>query len=174
MAESSLRAARPTRKSGLPNAVFVVAAAERPPAELAGIAAEVTILFPWGSLLRGALALDDACDAAAGIAGLVAPGGLVRVLVSIDPRDRLSVPVLAAADAVALAARWARHRLTLTAFEPAGPAEIDASASTWARRLAAGRDRPVWRLELRRANEPDRGIAADGSNPTPLSVIEGD
>jgi 16S rRNA (adenine(1408)-N(1))-methyltransferase len=152
MAESSLRAVRSVRKGGLPNAVFVVAAAERPPAELVGIAAEVTILFPWGSLLRSVLALDDACDAAAGIACLIAPGGLVRALVSIDRRDRLSVPVLEAADSAALASRWARNGLTLTAFQPARPAEIHASGSTWARRLAAGRDRQVWRLELRRTD----------------------
>ncbi len=98
MAESSLRAARPARKSGLPNALFVVAAAERPPAELTGIAAEVTITMPWGFLLRGALALDDACAAAAGIASLLAPGGGVRILLSIDPRDGLEMPGL---DAVA-------------------------------------------------------------------------
>ena len=159
MAESSLRAVRPTGRGGLPNALFVVAAAERPPAELSAIAAEVTILFPWGSLLRGALALDDACDAAAGIAGLVAPAGLARVLVSIDPRDRLSVPVLGAAHSDALAARWARHGLTLTALEPARSAEIDASGSSWARRLAAGRERRVWRLELQRT---DRSIGKTG------------
>ena len=152
MAESSLRAVRSVRKGGLPNAVFVVAAAERPPAEFAGIAAEVTILFPWGSLLRGVLALDDACDTAAGIACLITPGGLVRVLLSIDPRDRLSVPVLEAADEAALASRWARHGLTLTAFEPAQPAEIHASRSSWARRLAAGGERQVWRVELRRTD----------------------
>jgi 16S rRNA (adenine(1408)-N(1))-methyltransferase len=152
MAESSLHAVRTVRKGGLPNAVFVVAAAERPPAELAGIAAEVTILFPWGSPLRGVPALDSACDSAAGIACLIAPGGLVRALVSIDRRDRLSVPVLEASDAVALASRWARHGLTLTAFEPARPAEIHASGSSWARRLAAGRDRQVWRVELRRTD----------------------
>ena len=91
MAESSRRAAAPERKGGLPNALFVVAAAERLPPELRGIAAEVSILLPWGSLLRGALAFDDACDAAAGIAGLVAPGGRVRAIVSIDPRDRLAL-----------------------------------------------------------------------------------
>jgi len=150
MAASSLRAARPTRKGGLPNALFVVAAAERPPDELCAVAAEVTILFPWGSLLRGALALDDGQAAAAGIADLVALGGIVRALVSIDPRDRLTVPTIDASHRAGLAARWARHALTLTAFGPADPEEIDASGSSWARRLAAGRDRQVWRLELRR------------------------
>jgi len=150
MAESSLRAARPTCKGGLPNALFVVAAAERPPHELCALAAEVTILFPWGSLLRGALALDDGLEAAAGIAGLVAPGGLVRALVSIDPRDRLAIPPLSTTDCAGLAARWACHGLTLTRFEPAEVREIENSGSSWARRLAAGRERRVWRLELRR------------------------
>jgi 16S rRNA (adenine(1408)-N(1))-methyltransferase len=151
MAESSLRAARPERKGGLPNALFVVAAAERPPEELRAIAAETTILFPWGSLLRGALALDDARDAAQGIAGLVAPGGHVRALISIDPRDRLAVPALDAGAGDALAARWACHGLLLTSFAPATTAEIDEAGSSWARRLAAGRDRQVWRLEFRGA-----------------------
>ena len=150
MAESSLRAARPTGKGGLPNALFVVAAAERPPQELCTLAAEVTILFPWGSLLGGALALDDGLEAAAGIAGLVAPGGLVKSLVSIDPRDRLAIPALTTACRAGLTARWACHGLTLTRFEPAEPDEIDASGSSWGRRLAARRERRVWHLALSR------------------------
>jgi len=153
MAESSLRAARSTRKAGLSNALFVVAAAERPPVELCAVAAEVTILYPWGSLLRGTLALDDGRAAAAGIAGLLAPGGIVRALVSIDPRDRLAVPTIGAADRAGLAGRWACRGLTLTAFGPADPDEIVASRSSWARRLAAGRRRRVWRLELRRIDD---------------------
>ena len=154
MAESSLRAARPARKGGLENALFVVAAAERPAAELTAIAAEVTIQFPWGSLLRGTLALDDACYATAGIAALVVPGGIVRALVSVDAKDRLDLPPVTAADGPALANRWAGHGLELTAFEPVTGGELSDSGSTWARRLAVGRDRPAWRFELRR---PRRG-----------------
>jgi 16S rRNA (adenine(1408)-N(1))-methyltransferase len=162
MAVSSLRAARPTRKGGLPNALFVVAAAEQPPDELCAVAAEVTILFPWGSLLRGALALDDGQAAAAGIAGLLAPGAVVRALLSIDPRDRLAVATIGAADGAGLAARWACRGLTLTAFQPADPEEIDASGSSWARRLAAGRERRVWRLELRRIEGSIGAVGGSG------------
>jgi hypothetical protein len=162
LAETSLRASRPERKGGLPNALFAVAAVERPPAELHAIAAEVTILFPWGSLLRGALALDDACDAASGIARLVAPGGIVRALISIDRRDRLAIPALEESARADLAARWAGYGLTLTAFAPARPEEIAASGSSWARRLAAGRDRCVWRLELRTAERSNGAASADG------------
>jgi 16S rRNA (adenine(1408)-N(1))-methyltransferase len=51
MVEASRRAAGPARKGGLDNALFVLAAAEAPPAELWALAARVTVLFPWGSLL---------------------------------------------------------------------------------------------------------------------------
>jgi 16S rRNA (adenine(1408)-N(1))-methyltransferase len=161
MAEASLRAARSERKGGLANALFVVAAAERPPAELRAIAAETTIHLPWGSLLRGALALDDACDAARGITGLVAPGGVVRALISIDPRDRLTAPPLESAARDALAARWRRHGLSLTGLGPATTTDIDETGSSWARRLAAGRDRLVWRLELRKATGEGESVAED-------------
>ena len=63
MAEASRRAARPAARGGVSNALFVVAAAERPPMELLAIADELTINFPWGSLLRGALGIDDAAAA---------------------------------------------------------------------------------------------------------------
>jgi 16S rRNA (adenine(1408)-N(1))-methyltransferase len=149
MAEASGRAARSSRHGGLANALFVVAAAERPPAELAGVGDELTIIFPWGSLLAGALALDPA--AAAGIASLVAPNGCVRILVSVVENDRLAMPPLDGDDATALALRWARHGLRMSSFRPATPAEVDASGSSWARRLAAGRHRPAWRMELIRA-----------------------
>ena len=150
MDQSSRRAARPARKGGLTNALFVVAAAERPPAELSGIAAEVTIQMPWGSLLRGALAFDDASEASAGIAALVAPRGTVRILVAIDPRDGLDAPALTPDDEGPLAQRWAAYGLELSAFRPASDTETAGTASTWARRLAIGRDRRWWRLDLGR------------------------
>lgn len=149
MAESSLRAARPVRKGGLPNALFVVAPAERLPPELAGIADEVTITFPWGSLLRAALALADACDASAGIAGLINAGGRVHALVSVDRRDGLDVPPLAVETGRDIAARWSALCLDVVAWRRADDGEIEASGSSWARRLRAGRDRTAWRLELR-------------------------
>jgi hypothetical protein len=161
MAEPSRRAARAPDKGGLPNLLFAVAAAEAPPEPLRGHADEVLLLFPWGSLLRGALAVDDA--AAAGIAALVAPGGLARAFVSITDRDRATAGIgsVTAAEAEAIARRWADYGLTLTSFEPARAEAIHATGSSWGRRLTAGRrhdaagtaataERAVWRLELRR------------------------
>jgi 16S rRNA (adenine(1408)-N(1))-methyltransferase len=153
MAEASRRAARPAARGGAANALFVVAAAERPPLELLGVADELTIHFPWGSLLRGALALDRA--AAGGIAALIKPGGRLTILVSITDRDGIGLNAIdepGAADA--LVARWDAHGLRLEAICPATDADVAATRSSWARRLAVGRARPAWRLAFIKAMLP--------------------
>ena len=151
MAEASRRAALSSRRGGLPNALFVVASAEALPAELCGIADLVTVNLPWGSLLRGALAIDRA--AAAGIAGLVRAGGRVELLVAPSERDRLAADVdVEARLAGSLAADWRELGLTLLEARPASAGDLAASSTTWARRLGLGRraDRAAWRLVLRR------------------------
>jgi len=170
MAEASRRAARPAARGGLPNALFVVAAAEAVPGELEGIADEVTVNLPWGSLLRGAVALDDA--AAAGIARLLAPRGRARFLLAPAAKDQLADavdPVHRLADG--LAADWARHGLDLVAARPATDEEIAATRSTWARRLglrADDPDRTAWRLDLERRADPDG--RSDPHEPGPSTL----
>jgi 16S rRNA (adenine(1408)-N(1))-methyltransferase len=153
MAESSRRADR----GGLANALFVVAAAERIPPALRGAADELTTQFPWGSLLRGALALDDAGAAAAGIAALLKPQATATALLSIEARDGLGLPRLDDPRACeALRERWLRHGLDVYDLRPATADELARTRSTWARRLGAGRDRATWRVALRRrAGPPD-------------------
>ena len=154
MAEASRRAARAPGRGGLPNALFVVAAAERLPAELRGVADELTIAFPWGSLLRGVLALDE--EAAAGIASLLAPDGVAVAVVSVEDRDGLDLPRLGEDGArEALGARWSCHGLRLCELRAATRDELASMTSTWARRLDAGRDRTAWRIELQRSAPPD-------------------
>lgn len=145
MAEVSRRAARPAAKGGQRNVLFAVAAVERPPAELIGRVDLLTVTMPWGSLLRGVLALDE--RAAAGIASLLRPAGELMAIVSVTERDALDVPgVETEAFADGLARRWASHGLRIDAFEAAGVEDILATGSSWARRLSAGRSRPAWRL----------------------------
>jgi 16S rRNA (adenine(1408)-N(1))-methyltransferase len=153
MAEASRRAARPSARGGASNALFVVAAAERPPQELLGVADELTIHFPWGSLLRGALAVEQA--AADGIAALIKPRGRLTILVSITDRDGLGLTAIdepGAADA--LAARWTAHGLRLERISPATDADVAAARSSWSRRLGVGRTRPAWRLAFVKATPP--------------------
>ena len=105
----------------------------------------MTINFPWGSLLRGVLGRDDAV--LAGIAPLLAPGAEASALVSVVPRD--GVPPIPEPDALAQA--YARHGLRLVEARAATPEEVAASGSSWAKRLRAGRERPVSLLRLRAA-----------------------
>jgi 16S rRNA (adenine(1408)-N(1))-methyltransferase len=118
MAEASRRAAR---RRALPNSLFVVAAAEQPPAPLHGRVDSMTINFPWGSLLRGLLGQDD--GVLAGVASLLAPGATATVLTSVLPRDRMP-PI------------------------PSTAADVEASRSSWAKRLRAERERPVTLLRF--------------------------
>ena len=148
MAEASRRAARAATRGGLPNALFVVAAAERLPPELIGAADEVTINFPWGSLLRGALALDE--TVASGIVSLLRRGASLTTYLSLTDRDGLALPSLdEPGEAEALADRWACHGLRLESVCRAGADELAATGSSWARRLGAGTaGRPAWKIRL--------------------------
>jgi 16S rRNA (adenine(1408)-N(1))-methyltransferase len=150
MAASSRRAWRGRR--ALPNALFAVAAAERPPEALHGLAGSLTANFPWGSLLRGLLGEDDAV--LAGVARLMAPRAEGMVLVSVVPRDGMP-PVPAWAS---LATAYEGHGLELVEMRPATPEEVAASGSSWAKRLRAGRERPVTLLRLRRPAQASSSV----------------
>ena len=137
MVEASRRAAGPARKGGRENVRFLVAAAEKPPAALLGIADLVTVRFPWGSLLRGCLGLDAAV--ATGVAALVAPRGSLQLLVAPSARDGLEgVPTEVEGIVVAASGAFAPLGLALVAGRGATADEIATSGSSWAKRLAAG------------------------------------
>jgi 16S rRNA (adenine(1408)-N(1))-methyltransferase len=141
MAVSSRRASR--GRAALANALFAVAAAERPPEALHGLAGSLTVNFPWGSLLRGLLGEDEAV--LAGVARLMAPGAEGVVLLSVVARDGMPpVPPHAV-----LAPAYERHGLELVELRAATPEEVAGSGSSWAKRLRAGRERPVTMLRLR-------------------------
>ena len=141
MAESSRRADR----RGPRNALFLAAGVEElPSSPLAGTGDLVTIVFPWGSLLRGALGVDQA--ALRGIASVVAPSGRLEVLASVVPGDVVAdVEELDRRQQPAIADAWYEAGLQLTSMRPATLAEVNGSGSTWARRLGVGR--PAWRLD---------------------------
>lgn len=155
MAEASRRAARGVRRGGLPNALFVAAAAEALPAELDGLAASLTVHFPWGSLLRGLLHADPVL--LAGVARVTRPGAVVTLLLSVTERDHVPGMDTVDADAIAQIGRcYAAYGLACCEARPATAADLTASHSTWAKRLGAGAQRPVWLLRFRR----DASLAA--------------
>lgn len=118
------------------NALLVIANALRLPDELDGVAQQITVNFPWGSLLRALLngdrTLFDAIERVA------------------CPTMRLCVRLNASALAEAGATLEHGAALVLDALDAnglhaeqprmLGPDELRGLPSTWAKRLAFGRD----------------------------------
>jgi hypothetical protein len=157
MRKASWRAARTARRGGLQNAVFVVSSLEALPPPLNDLAALVAVHFPWGSLLRASLGED--IEGAAHVASLVAPGGLLRLLVSASARDaaRGAVDI----EPQGIVAAYAAFGMVPVTCRVATAADIAEARSSWGRRLlTSSRDRCAWLVELRR---PD--VAADPSGP---------
>ncbi len=96
----SIRATRKPAKGGLPNALFIQAAVEDLPAELDGVADEIHIHFPWGSLLKAVATADSSFLVS--LRKLASPGGLLEIVIGIDAEkdrteiERLGVPDLTA------------------------------------------------------------------------------
>jgi 16S rRNA (adenine(1408)-N(1))-methyltransferase len=181
MAEASRRAGRRPERGGLPNALFVVAAAEALPPELDGLADLVTVHFPWGSLLRGLLEADPAVMD--GLVRIMRPGAALSMLVSATARDAAAgVPPIGERTLAALAVDYGLFGLAVTRVRPATPADVAATRSTWGKRLGAGARRPAWLLEATRTPgtasaergqagpgrlEPGRGRLQAGQPPLP-------
>jgi 16S rRNA (adenine(1408)-N(1))-methyltransferase len=146
MATASRRAAARPSRGGLPNALFVVAAAEALPAELDGVAGLVTVHFPWGSLLRGLLGADPAIMS--GLTRVLRPGATLQLLVSSTVRDRgAGAAPIQAATLDTLAESYATWGLAVTRLRPATVADVAAAHSSWGKRLGAGTRRPAWLLQ---------------------------
>jgi 16S rRNA (adenine(1408)-N(1))-methyltransferase len=118
------------------NALFVIANAQMLPQELYGLAAHVTINFPWSSLLDGLLANDPAL-----LTGLVAvsrPHAELEIRLNAGALAEAGWSLEAGADRV-------RDVLAMNGFHmrPAvalAACELKSCPTTWAKRLAYGRD----------------------------------
>jgi 16S rRNA (adenine(1408)-N(1))-methyltransferase len=73
---------RKPAKGGLKNALFIQAAVEALPEELDGVANEVHIHFPWGSLLKGVATGDETM--LKNIHRICAPDAVLEVLIGVD------------------------------------------------------------------------------------------
>ena len=146
--ELSGRAAR----DGPSNTLYVRAAVEALPHELAGVADRITIVLPWGSLL--AAVARPQVPWLRGIRALGRPQARLTVVMGIDPirdraeADRLGLPALEAAHLDGpLRAGYAEAGFTVRSVRPVAPAQLAEWPSTWAKKLAHGHARSVFRIE---------------------------
>jgi len=118
------------------NALSLIADARALPCALDQQATHITINFPWGSLLSGLLAGEAALLER--LAAVARPGALLEL--------RLNAGALAEAGwALADSGEQVRQALHMAGFQvrppmALGPQELRACPTTWAKRLAYGRD----------------------------------
>jgi len=138
MSDVSRRASRKAARGGVPNVLFGRLSLEEAPGDLIGLADVLTVLFPWGSLLR-AVACPDA-----GLRKLAALGkhdGRIHFLYGYGSREsavvkELGLPELGNDDLLShLEREYAASGLQVEAHYAAR--EYVASVeSTWAKKLA--------------------------------------
>ena len=123
-------------RAKLENMLFVIAPAQQLPRELNGLVSHITINFPWGSLLESLLTGDPAL-----LRGLEA---IARSTAAVDLR--LNGGALAEAGTMLeTGSERIYDHLLRAGWQVDAPVQMDAHAlrafpTTWAKRLAFGRD----------------------------------
>jgi 16S rRNA (adenine(1408)-N(1))-methyltransferase len=118
--------------------------------ELESVANEVTIHFPWGSLLRGALAEDEGLFAA--ICRLPRPGGRLTLLISLIERDGRAP--LTDRDIARVVRAYQSSGLALVESRAVLRADVEGARSSWGKRLDVGGTRPGHLLRFERGGAP--------------------
>jgi 16S rRNA (adenine(1408)-N(1))-methyltransferase len=118
------------------NVLFVVARVEDAPCELDGVADRITISFPWGSLLRGAVRADP--SVLVPLARLAKPGAPIEALLSVADRDGASDVTPEDLDRIGIQrGAFAEAGLVLEHVRDASKEEC--ARTTWGKRLGTGR-----------------------------------
>ena len=144
----SERIHRKPAKGGAPNALFLQAAIEDLPSELDGLADEIHVHFPWGSLLR-AVALGE-LDALQNLRRLCSAGALLEIVIGLDPNrdyseiERLQLPPLSPE----FVTSTLTYRFKEAGFEIIETGECSSAdwrniQTTWAKRLEGSSTRQV-------------------------------
>jgi 16S rRNA (adenine(1408)-N(1))-methyltransferase len=134
MADASRKAAASVKKGGLANALFFAESAEHMPGALAGCADLVTVVLPWGSLLRGILGAE--ATIVSGVRELLSPSGELLLFLSEIDRGHID----------ALVARF--DGFAAVEIREATESDVSALSSGWARRLGLPGSRPAWIVRL--------------------------
>ncbi len=135
-------------KGGLANVLFLQSAVEDLPAELDGVADELHVHFPWGSLLRAVATGDEAI--LRNLRRVCASEALLEVMIGLDPeRDaseikRLEIPELTAEYLESVLAP--RYQSAGFAITEKGKVPVSAwpeFKTSWAKRLSGSSNRSL-------------------------------
>lgn len=154
---------RKPAKGGLPNVLFVQASVEELPSDLNGVADEVHVHFPWGSLL-GAVATGDSV-VLGNLRRVCARGAWLEVIIGVDPErdqaemERLGLPSLSISyvDAV-LVRRYREAGFEVIERGVLSESEWNKLQTSWAKRLRGNVNRSVLYI-IAQVIDDERGSA---------------
>ena len=120
----------------VPNALFIIASAQALPKELNGLVSHVTINFPWGSLLESLLVGDPALMN--GLSCISCLNAGIEIHLNSGALTEVGTTLETGADQI-------YNNMLRSGWQVNAPVMMNASAlrnfpSTWAKRLAFGRD----------------------------------
>lgn len=152
--KKSMRVTRKPDKGGLRNAMFIQAAIEFLPEEFSGVADEIHIHFPWGSLLK-AVSTGDA-EILDSLRQIAAEECLLEVVIGSDPeRDRFELSRLGIPELTgtyfknSLASRYNAAGFETVEIKQLDRDEWSRIETSWARKLSSGSTRVVTMLIFR-------------------------
>ena len=155
LTEIAWKAGRKAERGGVPNLVCIAEPLDALAAELAPVADRITVILPWGSLLRAVAAAE--LLSLRNIAHLCLPDASLDVVFSYDARRdaRQAIPLTARGfdeEHIATLPRlYQQAGFQVVGADRLPQTELAGYQTTWAKRLAFGRPRKIWRLRARYA-----------------------
>jgi 16S rRNA (adenine(1408)-N(1))-methyltransferase len=131
----------------LPNMLFVIACAQQLPWEFEGLFSQITINFPWGSLLDGLLARNPGLMY--GLYSAARPDAQIAIHLNGDALKKAGASLDGGAEIVYMNLHQYGWKLSFPHLMQEDA--LKKLPSTWARRLAHGRDPQTMILNGRRA-----------------------
>ena len=149
LSEIAWRAERKPTRGGVPNLVCIAEPLDALATELAAVADRLTVVLPWGNLLRAVLAPE--LLSLRHLANLCLPDATVEIVLSYDAQRHAGQGILLPAGAVdehiaTLPGLYQEVGLQIMVRDRLSQRELAAYQTTWAKRLAFGRPRKIWRL----------------------------
>jgi 16S rRNA (adenine(1408)-N(1))-methyltransferase len=152
MMEYSLRALKKPDKGGAANAVYLAASAEDLPPQLDGLAHEIYVILPWGSLLEGIVKGGRAV--LDGLARIARPGAVLDLFFTyshlheegeISKRELPGLSLAYIEDT--LTPLYRECGIVLSEKEIIGNEELRLYETHWARKLGFGKSRTVFHVK---------------------------
>ena len=155
LSEVAWRAGRKPARGGVPNLICIAEPLDRLATELGASADLLTVILPWGSLLR-AVGTPELLSLRY-IANLCLPDASVEIVLSYNEQRDARQGILLPAGAVdeehiaTLPRLYQEAGFQIVATDRLSERELADYQTTWAKRLAFGRPRKVWRLRAKYA-----------------------